>query len=238
MRWFTIEAGQKKVRGELPETIRLSPSTMKLLFDCRACLHKHARGYRRPSFPVAGITHGVDRVAKELCDLHRPSGTIPLMLSAGLEGQLLPEKPKTINWIVEELKCQVVGKLDEIVVESGGKIAPLDHKSCNAPPPTVIPGVQLQLDTYALLLAKSSMYSGGEVSSRGYLLYHFPVLERGVAAAGGRCGDSRMTFASELRQVEVNPDRAYEVIREVLDVVRGPKPPADPDCDYCKWNLI
>lgn len=91
--WFTRFAGKVKTKGQLPEIVKLSPSTMKLLFDCKACLYKHARGYRRPSFPVAGITHAVDRVAKELCDLHRTSGTIPLMLRAGLEGRLLPEKP-------------------------------------------------------------------------------------------------------------------------------------------------
>ena len=113
----------------------------------------------------------------------------------------------------------------------GKYLAPLDHKTASGPPEEMRPSVVAQLDLYALLLSKWDLYSATyDVSPWGYALYHYPVLEADGA------GDERLSIQSQMWYTSISADRALERIEKVLRIVRGSRPLASPECEYCRWK--
>ncbi len=233
MQWFQREARQQ--RGSLPDVLKLSHSSMSVAEECRLCGWLHARGIRRPSFPVASITHGIDHEAKRLCDLHRTTGTLPLALRAGLDGSFAPDLAFQLSWTHPRHHCVIRGRLDDLFVERNRTLSPLDHKSCNRAPEVARPSHGKQLDLYALLVMKWPAYAGYGISGRGIVVYHYPALQRGTTAGSTR-DEHRLVISSEIRTVEVDPERALDRIDRVVDLLKGPKPLPSPDCPYCEWG--
>lgn len=225
-----LKHGGQKERGKLRNPIKLSHSAMSVVEECELCGWLHFRGYRRPSMPAAGITHGIDRVAKELCDRHRKARTLPVMINSSLTGELCQDRPFSLSWKHASQNCEVEGRLDEIFVVQGRYLAPLDHKTASGPPEEMRASVVAQLDLYSLLLSKWSLYGTFQASPWGYVLYHFPILE----SAGQN--DERISIQSELWYAPISADRALERIERVLRIVRGSRPLASPDCEYCRWK--
>lgn len=231
VKWFKSAARKK---GELQHPLKLSATTINVGLDCDRCLWLKAHGYSRPSFPVASITGGVDRVAKELCDMHRGAGTLPVMLDRKIQATLHPRKPPVYNLYDPDFDCILVAKLDEAVIDDLGA-APMDHKSCNRPPDLVRSSVQLQLDLYSYVMSRSGQYP--KMSRYAYLVYHFPIVAAPPSGGGERCAGV-MGFGSEVRRVEVDHDNAREMIRSTIEIITGEEPEADPDCPYCAWASL
>lgn len=236
LKWFAREA-KRRQKGELEDPIKLSPSTMNIYFDCQRCLWFKGRGYSRPSIPVAGITHGFDACAKELFDRHRRDGTLPAVLQDLEGGRLFPERPKNLTWVDPASGCVLGGKLDDAVIDQWG-VAPLDYKTCKRPFDTVRESVMNQLDCYALLLG--TIPGVAKVSPYAYVLYIYPQLEGPVLGnvIDRKDGEFRLGVASKLVRVEIDADRAWTMMWLVSKVIRGPMPPAEPDCDFCAWRRL
>lgn len=229
--WFR---DARKEKGKLDDRIRVSHSLMSVADECRFCGWLHARGYRRPSIPVAGITHGIDATAKEMCDHHRRDGTLPIALRASMEGGFFPDLPFELSFTDPARDCVILGRLDQLLIEKGGLLAPLDHKSCKKPDEVIRESRLKQMDLYALVLGHWDAYAGYGVSPRGYLMFHYPIFERG----GGPGAGHRLAIKSEVRTVSTDPARALDRVDRVLDIVRGPKPPRSADCPFCEWALL
>ena len=108
---------------------QLSASTLKLFQECPRCFWLHInKKIERPRGPFPSLPSGIDRVLKAYFDGYRKRGTLPPLIQGKLDGTLATQS-MTLGFNDPQTKARLWGRLDDCVIRTDAKLAPLDHKT-------------------------------------------------------------------------------------------------------------
>lgn len=204
---------------------QLSASTLKLFQECPRCFWFHVnQRIVRPRGPFPSLPSGMDRILKVYFDRYRRQGILPPLVDGKLDGKLATTE-LTLGFNDARANARLWGKLDDCLIVSDGRLAPLDHKTRASAPADVSytqTYYQLQMDVYTLLLERN----GHRVSRTAYVVYYFPVdgeLHRGFP------------FGVAVHRIATDPERVYEIFVDGARCLAATLPPAGAQCEFCKW---
>lgn len=216
--------------------ITISPSLVGYLSECPRCLWLHYNeSVKRPRGAFPSLPDGMDDTFKKYFDTFRAQGTLPPEIESKVEGRLYDDLGKLDVWRntnfgrgglaaeFPEISIRLRGAIDDLLVSDDGKYIPLDFKTRGYPAKEdTHRHYQHQLDCYALLFEQNNMPPAGF----GYLLFFWPE----------RYHDHAAYFQSELVKLDVQPERARELLRKVRNLLDGPIPPSHETCEYCLYR--
>lgn len=222
--------------------IRLSPSKMNLLYECPRCFWlANKKILARAEGISAGIPKGMDRTLKEYYD--RFAGVLPPDIAGKVPGHLCPDREwlrQRRNWRTgvryanEALGVEVVGALDECLV-NGQEYMPLDYKTkANEPEDSGAQYYQLQQDFYMLALK----HEGFKINGKAYLVYYWPVAVQASTKSEATFDMTCLVnyrFGSKVFELDCSEKRALAVIEQSVKVLRGDMPAPGPECKYCQY---
>ena len=204
---------------------QLSASTLKLFQECPRCFWLHInQEIERPRGPFPSLPSGIDRVLKAYFDGYRQRGLLPPLMEGKLDGRLA-STDLTIGFTDAIVKARLWGKLDDCLLLSDGRFAPLDHKTRASAPDGVRytqTYYQFQMDVYTLLLERN----GHRTNRTAYVVYYFPL--EGELHHG-------FPFGVAVHHIVTDPDRAYRIFQEGARCLNGPLPAAGAACEFCRW---
>lgn len=204
---------------------QLSASTLKIFQECPRCFWLHInKRIERPRGPFPSLPSGIDRVLKGYFDRYRRQGVLPPLIDGKLEGTL-STTALTLGFNDAATRARLWGKLDDCVVLSDHRLAPLDHKTRASAPDDVSyteKYYQFQMDVYTLLLERN----GFSASRTAYVVYYFPT--EGLLHEG-------FPFGIAVHTIKTDPERAYEVFASACRCLAGPMPLAGAACEFCRW---
>jgi len=207
---------------------KLSPSDFGYLWqDCKHCFYqKVKKGIYLPSIGMPGVFSKMNSLLqtsimgmnlKEV-NSELPEGTIEVK-----EGFLrsMPIPPKK--------DCFISGRFDVISKLAGGKIAVIDFKITD-PTEEKIQKYSPQLHAYKYALENPSYGEAKKVSKIGIIA----ISPEEISFPG-----DKVTFKAVPKWYEIKEDMDsfYNFISEVSDLLSGPIPPENPDCQWCKYRL-
>ena len=204
---------------------QLSASTLKLFQECPRCFWLHInKKIERPRGPFPSLPSGIDRVLKGYFDGYRQQKVLPPLIRGKVEGTL-SSSALTLGFNDAEANARLWGKLDDCVVLSDQRLAPLDHKT-RASAPNDLSYTQMyyqfQMDVYTLLLERN----GHRTSRTAYVVYYFPV--DGALHNG-------FPFDVAVHVIDTNPDHAYRIFAEACRCLLGSLPHPGAQCEFCRW---
>ena len=215
--------------------IKLSPSTLHLFLECPRCFWlEKAKDIKRPRGIFPSLPSGMDRVIKIYFDGFRSARTLPTEFAHDdLKGVVLfDDQDRLDKWrswrtglvYQDEMSgASLSGALDDLLVKDG-KYIPFDYKTKGSmtTEKDAVKYYQNQLDVYALLLESNGLPTTGY----GFLLYFSP---KSVQQSG--------TVRFELQPIKITTDieRARQVFRNAVSLLKGPLPPINQNCEYCAW---
>jgi len=204
---------------------QLSASTLKLFQECPRCFWMHInKKVERPRGPFPSLPSGMDRILKVYFDQYRQQGVLPPLIRGKVDGALA-SNALTLGFNDPATKARLWGKLDDCIILSDQRLAPLDHKTRASAPDDVSytqQYYQFQMDVYTLLLERN----GHPTSRTAYVIYYFPTegeLHKGVP------------FGVAVHTIETDPDGAYAIFEAGCRCLAGPLPPSAPACAFCRW---
>ena len=212
--------------------IRLSPTTgLNLFRECPRCFWLHFnKKVKRPRGIFPSLPGGMDLVIKKYFDRYR--GTLPPEIKGKVEGSLMPDiklMDKWRNWRSgleyhdKELDAVLFGALDDCLIDDDRYI-PLDYKTRGSAPKYGFSEryYQTQLDAYSLLLSTNDC----KTRNFAYLVYYYPteVRENGL-----------VKFDIKPVKVETNLERAKKTFCDAVELLKGPMPERNNNCEYCCW---
>ena len=214
--------------------LTLSNTRLGLFVECPRCFWLDLNaGIKRPDTIFPSLPGGLDALFKRYFDQFRPSGELPPEVKGKLPGRLLPDVETINRWrdwrrgiryTPPWAEVEVMGALDECLVDETGFFYPLDYKTRGyAPKADTHEYYQDQMNLYTLLLESN----GHKTKRLAYLLYYHPiqVKEHGL-----------IQFDISLREMATDPEAAERLVREAVTVLSGPAPPSASSCGFCKWN--
>lgn len=213
--------------------ISLSPSKLGIYRECTRCFYDaNVLKIERPRGIFPSLPGGVDRVMKDYGDQYR--GQMMPHLATKLTGTLwgtVEQMNKLRNWrsglkanlTAHGKSVNVIGALDDLVLEQDGTYSPFDTKTKgDVPKDDGSQYYQGQMDIYALFLKQANMTPSG----KAYLDYWYPVVTG---------GDGSITFKDQLYTLTADPGRAVKLIEDAVAVLIGDRPAVNPTCEYCKF---
>ena len=204
---------------------RLSPSTLKIYLECPRCFWLHInKGIERPRGPFPSLPGGIDLVLKRYFDSYRKQGTLPPLIKEHLSGTLAKQS-MNLEMLDEELDAKLIGKLDDCVLLSNGKRAPLDHKTRASAPEDISyteKYYKFQMDVYTLLLEKA----GYDCARVAYVVYYYP--KDGELHKG-------FPFGVLVHEIATDPEGAYDIFKNACNMLKAEIPKSSKDCEFCIW---
>lgn len=212
--------------------IKVSPSLIGSLFECPRCLWFHFNdGLKRPAGIFPSLPGGMDGVFKTYFDSYRKVGKLPPEIDGKVDGKLFSDAEQLEKWRTKRKELAVEfpeydmvlnGLIDDLLVAPDGKFIPFDFKTRGYPlKADTHEHYQHQLDLYALMFE----HHKHPVTEYGYLLFFYPKsYSKGNAE-----------FVTELIKMDVDPNRALELLKKVYEIVSGNTPNAHSECQYCKY---
>lgn len=212
-------------KKKLPDGwLSVSPSGLSNFLECKRCGYRDNHGFKMPRLKFPGMPGGMDRTLKRLSDHYRLGGKLPPLWGDQLPGRkLFYEGPRKLKWPCAELRLNVVGEPDELLLEKDGTLAIADFKTKGAPVKEIYPSYYMQMHIYALLAQKSKDYP--KISKTAYLIYLYPDLK-----------GTDIGFNVEVEPVDARPSVALEYLRECEPYLRSSTvPPSSPECEACDF---
>jgi CRISPR/Cas system-associated exonuclease Cas4 (RecB family) len=217
-------------------TYKLSPSRMNLFFECERCFWLQVnRKVTRPSGPFPSLPSGVDQKVKNHFDRFRGRKESPPELEE-LALTLLEDSEflqKARSWRTEpklrlnELDAILRGGVDDLLEDNNGNIVVMDYKTRGYPPKQdngAPDYYRRQVNLYNLILREN----GYKTKDYGLILYFYP--EKFTENGG-------FLFHTEIRKVEVDMEKAREMVGDAVNTLEGEIPEHSENCDFCEWNL-
>ena len=220
--------------------LRLSPSTLNLFIDCPRCFWLHInKRIHRPRGIFPSLPSGMDNVIKTYFDKYRKKGELPPELQNQVKEKLFPDLEllnKWRNWRTgleyqnKTLKVTLFGALDDCLIDQAAspeqtRYIPLDYKTRGYPPREGDSEKYYgnQLSCYGLMLEEN----GYPVKDFAYLVYYYPsaVQENGI-----------VKFNIKTIKIDIDINKARELLKEVVNFLKGPVPERHSQCEYCLWS--
>ena len=181
------------------------------------------------------LNSAMDSILKNRYDQYRKKNTFPPEMKELEKLGIKPfrdleqlndwrENLKDLRVIDEAIGYQLQGKIDDVMVESNGRLIPADYKSSgNAPAEDKQKYYRDQLAAYGLMFSKH----GHKVSNRAYLLHYF-VKDKSDGAIEVR-------FDSHLDLVKIDVKVIEQKLADMVGLLNGPYPGENHTCDKCSY---
>lgn len=125
----------------------------------------------------------------------------------------------------ERVGYSLFGKIDDLLVESDGRLIPMDFKVSGYPPKEEKQKYYiLQLHAYALMLREQ----GFNLSDRAYLIHYF-IKDLSNPSLS-------VEFESQLDRIELDLAAFEQTLGEIVALLEGPYPGDNPDCQACQYH--
>ncbi len=222
---------------------RLSPSKLsEFRENPRSFWLSENRKITRPRGIFPSLPGGMDKTLKDRADLCRMEGRMPpeLVALAKQGWRLHPDQKLVDNlrmwqrapkWTDPETGCSMIFAIDDLLLNSDGRVAPLDWKTKAGLPDTGYASKYygLQMDCYRLLLEEAAGLSCAETA----VLAFFSPADTGQASEFS----VHVRFEVAVLPVVTDAEIARRRFREAIECLRGPLPPAGPTESWDKWAL-
>jgi len=204
--------------------------------ECPRCLWLYANeNIKQPRGIFPSLPGGMDGMFKKYFDEYRAKGELPPEIAGKIPGaKLFNDMEKLKQWRefnfgrggiraqFPELDIVLAGAIDELLVDQEGKCIVFDFKTRGyATKEDSHEHYRTQLDLYALLFHKNNF----PPAPQGYLLFFWPE----------QYAHHTAKFKAELVQLDVVPERGYQVLKKVREIVDGSKPPSHSECEFCVY---
>jgi hypothetical protein len=223
------------------EPFKLSRSKIDMFLDCPRCFYLDRRlGVGQPPGYPFSLNSAVDTLLKKEFDIHRAKSTThPLMETYGIEGVPFQHEKmdewretfKGIGFYHEPSNFIVTGSIDDIWVDSKGKLMIVDYKATSKNGEVNLDaawqiGYKRQMEIYQWLYKMN----GFDVSNTGYFVY-----------CNGRkdkeAFDGKLEFDIVILPYEGKHDWIDGVLIKARTCLSGDSIPSpDPDCDFCAYR--
>ena len=182
------------------------------------------------------LNSAMDSILKNRYDLFRADDTFPPeAIELAAEGikpfadlDLLNEwrsKSSALKVTNEDVGYELVGKIDDVLVESDGRLVPADYKSSgNAPAEDKQKYYRDQLAGYGFMFR----HHGYKVSDRAYLLHYF-VKDKNDPAL-------EVVFAAHVDKVDIGSIDIEQKLADMTALLNGPYPGHNPECNTCSYH--
>ncbi len=210
------------------ELVKLSPSTLGSFLQCPACFWRKYHNKMPPSFPLPGVLTRMDALTKDYYDGFR--GKVPPSVEGQISETLVDAKTAEIvrhriSYTDEKLNAVLSGKMDDCMIDSSGRLVPIDNKTASPSNESLMEIYQVQLDAYTYILQKN----GYKTTDYGYLIYYVPV--KGTP-------DKGIIFEATVKKIQLKPERIPKLFADAVELVRQKAPPKmhkDCECEMCLW---
>jgi len=178
----------------------------------------------------------MDSILKNRYDKYRVDGNFPTeakeLVKEGIKPFLdlatLNEWRSNTNALKvenEKVGYVLVGKIDDVLMESDGRLVPADYKSSgNAPSEDKQKYYIDQLTAYGFMFSKH----GYEVSDRAYLLHYF-VKDKNDPSI-------EVKFDSHVDLVKIDIKLVEKKLKDMVKFLNGSYPGHNPDCNTCSYH--
>ena len=214
--------------------LTLSNNRLGLYTECPRCFWLDINAsIKRPEGIFPTLQGGLDAQFKRYFDQFRAQGNLPPEVSGKLPGQLLPDVETIDRWRDWRRgiryapawgEAELMGALDECLVDEAGFYYPLDYKTRGyAPNANTYQYSQTQMNIYTLLLEAN----GHKTKRLAYLLYYHPIEVREHAL---------IQFEISIKEVPTEPEAAERLFKDAVAVLNGPVPSSSAGCGFCAWK--
>jgi len=215
---------------------KFSPSGLYTYEECKACFWLDNHHKRAPMLPLL-LNSAMDSILKARYDKYRAKGAFPPEAAELTEQGIKPfdnmeqlEEWRTslnaLRVINEDVGYVLRGKIDDVLVESDGKLIPADYKSSgNAPAEDKQKYYVNQLAAYGFMF----MSHGHKVSNRAYLLHYF-VKDKSDPSID-------VTFDSHVDLVKIDIKGIEKKFKDMVEFLNGPYPGDGLECNKCAYYV-
>ena len=205
--------------------LTLSNSRLGLYTECPRCFWLDLNaGIKRPDTIFPSLPGGLDTQFKRYFDQFRARGNLPPEVDGKVPGKLLSDMEIINRWrdwrrglrySPPWAEVELMGALDECLVDEAGFYYPLDYKTRGYAPKGDTPEYyQDQMNFYTLLLEGN----GHKTKRLAYLLYYHPVEVR---------QQGLIRFEINVKEVPTDPEAAERLVKAAVAVLNGPAPARD-----------
>ena len=213
---------------------KLSPSGLYGYTDCQSCFWVDNHYKRAPMLPLL-LNTAMDSILKHRYDKYRENDTFPPeSIELEKEGikpfkdlELLQEwreKVNALRVIDEKAGYELRGKIDDVLVESDGRLIPADYKSSGNPSADDKQKYYRdQLAAYGFMFRQH----GHEVSDRAYRLHYFPKDKTNP--------DIKVEFDGHVDLVDIGAIDIEKKLKDMVALLNKSYPGHNNDCDKCSY---
>ena len=213
---------------------KLSPSGLHGYNECQSCFWVDNHYKRAPMLPLL-LNSAMDSILKERYDKYRKKDTFPPETVELLKEKIKPfknldqleewrEKKSSLQVIDEKTGYILQGKIDDVLVESDGRLVPADYKSSgNAPREDKQKYYRDQLAAYGFMFHKH----GHKVSDRAYLLHYFVKNKKSPSL--------NVKFDAHVDLVKLDLKKIEKKLADMVKLLNGKYPGHNPECDKCSF---
>src|SRR3989344_2235801 len=214
---------------------KLSPSGLYKYSECPSCFWVDNHYKKAPMLPLL-LNSAMDSILKNRYDKYREDGVFPPEASAlSNEGikpfdnlELLNEwrsSTSALRVTNEEVGYELVGKIDDVLVEADGRLVPADYKSSgNAPAEDKQKYYRDQLAGYVFMFRQH----GHKVSDRAYLLHYYVKDKNDPSLA--------VTFAAHVDRVDIGAIDIENKLADMITLLNDPYPGHNPESGTCAYH--
>jgi hypothetical protein len=214
---------------------KLSPSGLYKYSECPSCFWVDNHYKKAPMLPLL-LNSAMDSILKSRYDKFREQDTFPPeALELANEGikpfadiELLNEwrsSSSSLKVVNKEIGYELVGKIDDVLVENDGRLIPADYKSSgNAPAEDKQKYYRDQLAAYGFMFQQH----GHKISDRAYLLHYF-VKDKNDPAL-------EVVFNSHVDRVDIGSINIEQKLVDMVALLNKPYPGHNPDCNTCSYH--
>src|SRR3989344_1953093 len=214
---------------------KLSPSGLYKYSECPSCFWVDNHYKKAPMLPLL-LNSAMDSILKSRYDKYREDGVFPPEASALSDEGITPfdnlellnewrSSTSALRVTNEEVGYELVGKIDDVLVEADGRLVPADYKSSgNAPAEDKQKYYRDQLAAYGFMFR----HHGHKVSDRAYLLHYF-VKDKNDPSI-------EVKFNSHVDLVKIDLKEIEKKLKDMVFLLNGPYPGHNDNCEKCSYH--
>lgn len=215
---------------------RLSPSALHKYAECPSCFWVDNHYKKAPMYPLL-LNSAMDSILKYRYDQYRQTDAFPpevhdeLMVAGVVPFKDLAtlEQWRTstsaLRMVNAGVGYELVGKIDDVLVETDGRLVPADYKSSgNAPKEDKYKFYLEQLTAYGLMFRAH----GHEVGDRAFLLHYYVKDKTNPSLS--------VEFESHVDHVPIDIDGLERKLVDMVALLNGDYPGHNPECSTCAYH--
>lgn len=182
------------------------------------------------------LNTAMDSILKARYDKYRANGAFPPETNELAKEGIKPfddldqlnvwrEKLSALRIVNEDVGYMLQGKIDDVLVESDGRLIPSDYKSSgNAPAEDKQKYYRDQLAAYGFMFK----HHGHDVSDRAYLLHYF-VKDKNDPSI-------EVKFQAHVDLVKIDLNEIEKKLEDMISLLNKPYPGHNDECNKCSYH--